>query len=120
MNRILEKIKKRIDEIQSDCLDDHYNFKNSHNEGVFEGLSKLESYIESLETDIDVKEWKDAQGKDLPEIDREVIALEQHKSGYMKVVYAHRPNPNGYEKIYDKGGWNIPNLKYWLDYPLPE
>jgi hypothetical protein len=66
MNRILDKIKKRIDEIQSDCLDDHYNFKNSHNEGVFEGLSKLESYIESLETDIDVKEWKDAQGKDLP------------------------------------------------------
>ena len=120
MNRILEKIKKRIDEIQSDCLDDHYNFKNSHNEGVFEGLSKLESYIESLETDIDMKEWKDAQGKDLPDINREVIALEQDKNGYMKVVYAHRPNPNGDAKIYDRGGWNIPNLKYWLDYPLPE
>jgi hypothetical protein len=52
--------------------------------------------------------------------EKEVIALEECPSGSLKVVYAHRPNPNGDAKIYDRGGWNIPNLKYWLDYPLPE
>ncbi len=73
--------------------------------------------------------WKDAQGDDPPEIDREVIAFQGRK-----VVFAHRPNPNGYNykdadtlevehievQTYDKGRWNIPNVKYWLDAPLPE
>jgi hypothetical protein len=73
--------------------------------------------------------WKPADGDCLPEIDREVIALLDNG----KVVYAHRPPEywdgkdivtgkitRNYPKTYDKGGWNIPNLKYWLDYPLPE
>ncbi len=73
--------------------------------------------------------WKDAQGDDLPEIDREVIALQGRK-----VVFAHRPNPNGWDgksldsdkvehfepQTYDKGGWNMPDVTYWLDAPLPE
>jgi hypothetical protein len=73
--------------------------------------------------------WKPADGDCLPEIDREVIALLDNG----KVVFAHRPSEHWdgknidtgkvtryYPKTYDKGGWNIPNLKYWLDYPLPE
>jgi len=73
--------------------------------------------------------WKDAQGDDLPEIDREVIALLDNG----KVVFAHRPPEywdgkniitgkvtRNYPKTYDKGGWNIPNVKWWLDvYKLP-
>ena len=73
--------------------------------------------------------WKDAQGDYLPEIDREVIVID--KRG--KVSFAHRP-PESYTAIsltnhsemqeyyperYDKGGWNIPDLKYWLDIELP-
>jgi hypothetical protein len=73
--------------------------------------------------------WKPADGDDLPEIDREVIAILDNG----KVVFAHRPPEywdgkdivtgkitRNYPKTYGKGGWNIPNLKYWLDYPLPE
>ena len=78
----------------------------------------FQSFEEAEEKSMDI--WKDAQGDDLPEIDREVIALEEWPSGSLKVVYAHRPDPKGDAKIYDRGGWNIPNLKYWLDYPLPE
>lgn len=69
--------------------------------------------------------WKDAQGNDLPTIDREVIALLNNG----KVVFAHRPykgkylgknlttgNIETYEnKTYDEGGWNQPNVKWWLD-----
>lgn len=87
-------------------------------------LSSLYDYIGGL--------WKDAQGDELPEIDREVIAL-VGKSPYFKVVCAHRPDPErkvfisivtgkkGHfqPKIYDKGGWNIPNIKYYLDLDLP-
>ncbi len=84
--------------------------------------------------------WKPADGDDLPEIDREVIALEgivdptatDCLCGY-KVVFAHRPTQEGYDgksiatgivehytpKTYGKGGWNIPNVKYWLDCSLP-
>ena len=76
---------------------------------------------------------KDAQGDDLPEIDREVIALvSSNQQGYI-VVFAHRPNPKGWDgkslttgkvehytpKTYDQGGWNQPNVKYWIDVTIP-
>ena len=73
--------------------------------------------------------WKHADGDDLPEIDREVIALLDNG----KVVFAHRPAEywdgkniatgkvtRYYPKTYDKGGWNIPNVKYWLDCSMPK
>lgn len=85
--------------------------------------------------------WKPADGNDLPEIDREIIALEgivdqtatDSICGY-KVVFAHRPASEGYDgrslttgevehytpKTYGKGGWNIPNIVYWLDVELPK
>lgn len=63
--------------------------------------------------------WKPADGDNLPEIDREVIALvEEH--GLCKVVFAHRPNPNGDAICFDKGGWNMPDIRYWLDLELPK
>ena len=68
--------------------------------------------------------WKPADGDDLPEIDREVIAILDNG----KVGFAHRPPEywdgknivtgkvtRHYPKTYDKDGWNIPNVKYWLD-----
>lgn len=79
--------------------------------------------------------WKDAQGDDLPEIDREVIALIDYAGkGYYKVVFAHRPNPERkvstslltgkksyiQVKTYDKGGWNMEGVTYWLDVELPD
>jgi hypothetical protein len=83
--------------------------------------------------------WKPADGDDLPEIDREVIALQEifpeeiDVESLLKVVIAHRPNPNGWDgrsistgkvehytpKTYE-GGWNLPNVKYWLDVPIPD
>ena len=73
--------------------------------------------------------WKPANGDDMPEIDREVIALLEDG----KVVFAHRPpeywdgkniitnEVTRYEpKRYDKGGWNQPNVKWWLDLDLPK
>ena len=72
--------------------------------------------------------WKPADGDVLPEIDREVIAILDNG----KVVFAHRPPEfwdgkniitgkvtRYYPKTYDKGGWNIPNVKYWLDCSIP-
>jgi hypothetical protein len=81
--------------------------------------------------------WKPADGDDLPEIDKEVIVLTQpyplENSEYV-VSFAHRPNPDGWDgksittgeiehytpKTYDKGGWNIPDVKFWLDCELPK
>ena len=74
--------------------------------------------------------WKDAQGNDLPEIDREVIVIDNNG----KVSFGHRPvesftamsitNQSEMEEYfperYDKGKWNIPNLKWWLDIELPD
>ena len=80
--------------------------------------------------------WKDAQGDDLPEIDREVVALIQDypdDKEHLRIAYAHRPpeywdgkniitnEVTRYEpKRYDKGGWNQPNVKWWLDLDLPK
>ena len=78
--------------------------------------------------------WKDAQGDDLPEIDREVIVLTQPypNDEHLRVVFAHRPNKYtkvwnsdlGEEQVveierYGKGEWNIPNIVYWLDTKSP-
>ena len=73
--------------------------------------------------------WKSANSNDLPEIDREVIALLDNG----KVVFAHRPPEywdgkniitnevtRYYPKRYDKGGWNQPDVKWWLDLDLPK
>lgn len=73
---------------------------------------------------IDRKIVKQADGDDLPELDKEVIAILSNG----KVVYAHRPKEywdgenistgkvtRYYPKRYDKGGWNMPDVKYWLD-----
>lgn len=101
----------------------------SYKHGINETLDTLNlSNVEKT-----VKIWKDAQGDDLPEYDREVIAILDYDFGHYKVVYAHRPNPNGWNgtnidtgenehfepEIYDKGGWNQPHILYWLDTRLP-
>jgi len=75
------------------------------------------------------KLWKPADGDDLPIIDREVMALLNNG----RVVFAHRPPEywdgknidtgevtRYYPKTYDKGGWNIPDVKYWLNVELPK
>jgi len=72
--------------------------------------------------------WKAADGDDLPEIDREVIVLT--KNGM--VAFAHRPQESWtgrnivtdevttyYPKRYGKGGWNAPDIVWWLDLPIP-
>lgn len=81
--------------------------------------------------------WKSADGDDLPEIDREVIVLTQPcplENSEYAVSFAHRPNPDGWDrkslttgevehyipKTYGKGGWNIPDIKWWLDVELPK
>lgn len=74
--------------------------------------------------------WKSADGNDLPEIDKEVIALLDNG----EVVFAHRPDPKGWDgksittgkvehytpKTFGKGGWNIPNVRCWLNVGLPK
>jgi len=80
--------------------------------------------------------WKDAQGEDLPEYDREVVVFIQNfrdDAGMMSVAIGHRPNPKGWDgkslstgkvehytpMTYDNGGWNQPDVRWWLDIPLP-
>lgn len=79
--------------------------------------------------------WKPADGDDLPEIDREVIVLYQRyplEGNEYAVCFAHRPREycdgmnvttgevtRYYPKRYDKGGWNSPNIKWYLDLDLP-
>lgn len=81
--------------------------------------------------------WKPADGDNLPEYEREVVVFTQNfpdDAGMMRVAIGHRPNPDGWNgksittgnvehytpKIYDKGGWNIPDVKWWLDVELPK
>ena len=80
--------------------------------------------------------WKPADGDDLPEIDKEVIVLTQKyplKGFEYAVSFAHRPYKGKYigkslttgnietfeNKTYDKGGWSIPDVKFWLDCEWP-
>jgi hypothetical protein len=81
--------------------------------------------------------WKPADGDDLPEYEREVVVFTQNypdDAGMMMVAIGHRPTPEGFDgkslttgevehyipKTYGKGGWNIPDIVYWLDVELPK
>ena len=83
--------------------------------------------------------WKPADGDELPEIDREVIVLLDRWNGVeldenLMVAFGHRVDPNGWDvkflvtgkvehydvQTYGKGGWNIPDVKWWLDCELPQ
>ena len=109
-----EQIKQEAEEQAKELYLDKHNLKWMFRHGC-------EWMLEHL--------WKDAQGDDLPPIDKEVIVLCYNG----KVCFGHRPDPKGFDcknidtgKIeylepmtYDKGGWNIPDIKYWLDLDLP-
>lgn len=110
--------------------DNHYG---DYWNGCYNTFTDILSFINTLE----VKEfWKLANGDDLPDIDKEVIVLTQPyplESTEYAISFAHRPNPDGWNgksistgkiehyqpKTYDKGGWNIPNVKWWIDLDLP-
>lgn len=78
--------------------------------------------------------WKPADGDELPPFDKEVIALEADCFCGCKVVFTHRPTLEGYDgksiakgvvehytpKTYGEGGWNIPDIVYWLDVEFPK
>lgn len=71
--------------------------------------------------------WED--GSILPEDDREVIALQELEFDGYKVVFAHRPMEYDAKSLSDGkihhyipetyNGWNIPNIRYWLNLKLP-
>ena len=80
--------------------------------------------------------WKPADGDDLPDTNKEVIVLTQKyplKGSEYAVSFAHRPYKGKYigkslttgnietfeNKTYYKGGWNQPDVKYWLDCEWP-
>lgn len=73
--------------------------------------------------------WKIADSDELPDVDREVIALTTDG----KIVFAHRPKESWtgtnistgkvetYQpKRYGKAGWNMPDVLFWLDINIPD
>ena len=101
-----------------------------HNAATTKGRAiRAYEFLEKHKNDEDNNLWKPADGEDLPEINREVIAL----LSWGKVVFAHRPPEfwdgkdiitgevtRNFPKTYGKGGWNIPDVKYWLDCSMPK
>lgn len=128
IHSLIEDIDKCENElVKAKLTDDISRLTNAYCEAsrlivaAHQELSFLYDYITCL--------WKDAQGDELPPIDKEVIAILDNG----KVVYAHRPNPEGWDAVsiitekrehyipecYGKGGWNQPNVCFWLDLELP-
>ena len=122
----IEKYTKRGEE--SDAKRDGYGMYWG---GVISCLNEVRTLCDTLEVkEVKNNLWKSSKDNDLPEIDREVIVLLTNG----KVCFAHRPNPDGWDgrniltgevdhytpKTYDKGGWNIPDVRWWLDIKLPK
>jgi len=125
------KWQKKTDESITNDLGEYlYELSKQFPEVSFAKLSRIAVRVAKWQKE---NLWKHADGDDLPDIDKEVIAILDYDFGHYKVVYAHRPNPNGWDgtnidtgekehfepEIYDKGGWNQPHVLYWLDTILP-
>lgn len=120
-----------IDKIKAEVEKKTYmeqGFRDEDSEYGYRSCARdILSFLDTLKVE---ELWKPADGDDLPEIDRVVIALIPAYDGW-KVVFAHRPDPVGYwgksilsdeyehfqPETYD--GWNIPNIKWWLNLDLP-
>lgn len=118
----------RLEKGYSDWTDQQIDYSRNDDD--------IEKFIEWLVEELDKVNnlWKDAEGDYLPLIDKEVIALEglDEESNY-RVIFAHRVDPDRvirttidnkplelHSSKYGKAGWNLPNLKYWLDLELPK
>ena len=111
-----------------------YSLETQKTMPIFEAYDLEEAYCDGFDKAAATSNlWKAAQGDDLPEIDREVIALQRIKGGGSRVVFAHRPPASwvgkniitGEETVrkpkrYGKGKWNMPDVKYWLDVEFPK
>ena len=111
--------------------------KNYEEDAIFYAARRISDFFKAGAQWQKANLWKDAQGDDLPEIDREVIvlarALPEHEDSLLKVAFAHRPPEywegknigtgeiTRYEPMrYDKGQWNQPAVVWWLDVKLPK
>lgn len=126
------------DVVSNDTIDDlEEAAKNYEEDAIFYAARRISDFFKAGAQWQKANLWKDAQGDDLPEIDREVIvlvkSLPEYEDSLLKVSFAHRPPKywigksistgeiTRYEpKRYDKGGWNQPNVVYWLDVELPK
>ena len=68
-----EKIKAEIDRLQSSTLDENSNFKSQYDQGIFDGLSLLENFIDSLE--------EDSVSNDLEEAAKKIATRHSHITG---------------------------------------
>jgi hypothetical protein len=108
--------------------------RNGNEEGyttLCDALTGAKEFIQDLLDAMGKGLWHDAVSDDLPPIDEKVIVLDFRG----KISFAHRPNPDGFDGksiatgkiehygvvIHGKGGWNIPNVRWWMPCPpIPE
>ena len=72
MNKV-EKIKAEIDRLQSSTLDENSNFKSQYDQGIFDGLSLIDNFIDSLE--------EEPISNDLEEAARKIATRHSHITG---------------------------------------
>lgn len=119
------KREEQINQVAEKAADEVYTY-------TFQGWDDLVGLFKEGVKWADSHVLKPADGDDLPEINREVIALIE-EFGHYKPVFAHRPPKHWdgkniltgevtryYPKRYDKGCWNMPDVKWWLDIEVPK
>lgn len=126
--QIVDSIDRKLEEKREVAATKFAEKNHSWLKDALPTLAAAKSFIKGAEWR-NANLWHDAQGDDLPEIDREVIVLLNNG----KVCFGHRPVESYtgisitnhsqmeeyYPERYGKGGWNIPDVKLWLDVKLP-
>lgn len=84
MKELIDKsaVIAEIDVIQDDTMDENRNFLSSYHEGIFDGLSKIENFLDTLETkeeDLDDSGWIDCAKQMPPEVKQYSDTLQGHR-----------------------------------------
>ena len=128
----LKEMKTEDDKIRKEIIE-YLKYKYESPNAINRDYDKWIAWLEKQGAEwADRTAWKPADVDELPEIDREVITIVKENDHY-KVVFAHRPSEywdgrniltnevtRNYTERYDKGEWNQPNVKWWLDLELPK
>ena len=123
----------RLELLRPDIAADNYSRSRKMSLDVFDGFEVESAYENGYEQALKDLWHNATDPNDLPEIDREVIALQGLKGGGSRIVFAHRPPASWIgtniltgeqtvrkPKRYGKGKWNMENVKWWLDVELPK
>lgn len=109
-------MKEKIEQAAEQYLNKVYKGYNHKEKRTFHAIKTMKDFIEGANFILDNLWQEDTDDESLlPPIGKSVIVMAGYPEGKLNAYIGRRA-----KTYYGKGGWNIPNVKYFLNAELPK